>query len=1021
MQFRLLGTLEITDDGEAIEVPAGKCRAALTLLLLRANRRVSADELIDALWGERAPAKAKNAVQVHVSQLRKLLGADRIDSDADGYRLRIDAGELDVERFEDLAGGGSAALARGDHNDAVILLNQALSWWRGSVLGGAASADFVAPAAARLEERREVAVEDRIDALLALGRHDSMTAELEALVAAQPLRERRRAQLILALYRSGQQAAALRAFEALRVMLRDELGLDPSREIAALETAMLQQSPALAWVPNPEDQRNPVETNLPRSVNVFVDREIEQVEVRGAVRRHRLVTLVGPGGVGKTRFAVELGWEMVQERAGAVWFVDLSGAAKPAELDAAIAAAFSLSDRADGTVLDALEERVGDARTLLILDGCERLGAKARPFVAAVVERCPGVTVLVTSRKRVGAPGELTWNMQPMSRDAAIELFVDRSTVADPRFTVGDDDRKTLEHICDQLDGIPLALELAAARTPYLSLEELGRRLVDRFALLRGGRGVEARHRTLSALIEWSYETLAAPERAVFRRFSVFEGGAGLAAAEAVCGDGAAISSAQVLDLLVELAGASLLSVQRVDGVPRYRMLDTIREFAQRELVAAEEAEPAGAAHRAFFLAAAEEANSRIDAGDEKEVVALFNRDRDNFIGAFRSAIAAEGDEAVRFGAAMWAWWSVVGFIREGVALIDAAAANHPAPSEPRRRALLGAGRLVEQLGDFDQATSRYEAVIELAIAADDTRIESHARGLLGHVCMQRGEIERASALHGESLRLAEASGDKALRVRALLHLGNMDWHADKLAAAADHYTQALAQARELGMHSATAVILCNLGGVLRNSDPVKAQVMLREALAIEHELGNQRSMGIIHISLSEHARDREDLDAAREHAEAALAAFRSVGDRWLEARAGVSLGTALHHLDDLDGAQAAFEVSLRVLVDVGDQGGQAQALHNLARVARSRGDVDAARRYYLESAEIGERVPLYFHAACSWGDLGDLEIDDGNLDLARTYLARSRERYVTAERPDRLEEVDASLERLRVAEATTS
>ncbi len=1009
MLFRLLGPLEVSEDGEPITVPSGKCAALLTALLLRPNRVVSSDELTEALWGDRPPPRARNAVQVHVSTLRKALGSGRVESVGDGYRIRIDAGELDMERFEDLANGGSAALARGQLTEALTLFNQALMWWRGPALGGVIGTDFAAPTAARLEERRAVAVDQRTDVLLALGRHDELVAELEVLAAAEPLRERRRAQLALALYRTGQQAAALRAIDVFRRQLRDELGLDPGTAIAALEVAILNQSDEISWAePEAGDQRT-VETNLPVPTNAFVDRDAEQVEVRGAVRRHRLVTLVGPGGVGKTRLAIELAWEMVRTRAAAAWLVDLGGSGTDDEVEAELASVFAVSEASGQNVIDGMVERLGQARALLILDGCDHAAAAVGRVVNAVLDRCPGVTVLATTRRRLRVPNELSWTMQPLERAAAVELFAARASEADPTLVIDQRAQNDLDRICEQLDDLPLAIELAAARVPYIALDDLCSRLSDRFSLLRDRKRAVDRHRTLDALIEWSHELLSEQEQTLFRRLSIFEGGATLPAIEAVCA-AASLPRPSILDLLVALTDASLVVVQRVSGAPRYKMLDTVGEFARARCADADERDTLARAHSAHFLAVAEQGSARVDTAEEAVTFAGFAADRANLVAAIAEAHTTDPGVALRIVRALWPWWSTIGNCREGVALADAAlgVALQNDPSRPR--VMIGAARLVEQLGEFDDAVARYEDGIAAARRVGDDASASLGLGYLGHLTFRRGEPSRAEALHAESRALAEASGDERVLLRALINAANVDANADRAEAALRGYAPALALARKLGARVPEGTILGNMASMTWRTNYPAGRDLYLDALAIHESAQDLRGAAIVLMNVSLAARSNDKLDESRTYVERALAYAVDVGDRWLQARATMELATTLRWLDDLDGSETRLREVLPVALELGDPETEAIVVSSLAQVAALRGDYTGAREQYAVAIEIAERIGDAFIKGACVASLGEMARDEGQPDEARRYFVEARTLYESAERRDRVAMVDEML-----------
>ncbi len=493
--------------------------------------------------------------------------------------------------------------------------------------------------AARLEELRLAALESRIEADLASAAHEALVPELEALIASHPYRERLRGQLMLALYRSGRQAEALEAYQAARRMLVDELGLDPSPQLQELEAAILRHDPAL--VPAPQAARR----RLPVPLTPLVGRQLELAAVTALLRDPdvRLLTLTGPGGTGKTRLALAAATELADELLDGALFIDLSPLEDADLVETTIARAFEVGESADRTPLEALKDALGEARMLLLLDNFERVH-EAAPLVTKLLAAAPGLTVLVTSRVVLHVSGEHEYTVPPLavpargveadvealSQNEAVALFVARASAVLPGYRLTADDAPAVAEICRALDGLPLALELAAARTKLLSPQELLDRLARRLDELSGGpRDAPARQQTLRAAIDWSYDLISPEEQELFRRLSVFVGGFDLAAAEAVAGAD--------LDLLTSLVDKSLL--RHRDG--RFRMLETVRQYAQELLEAAGEEDATRRRHAEHFLALAEELEPR---RREPAALATIERDYDNLRAAL--AFAAQSSSA---------------------------------------------------------------------------------------------------------------------------------------------------------------------------------------------------------------------------------------------------------------------------------------------------------------------------------------------------------------------------------------
>ena len=650
MRFGVLGPARaVRADGRPVATGGARLRALLAMLLLDAGRTVPVDRLIDGLYGDDPPAGAVNAVQSNVSRLRRDLP---VDYDGTGYRLAVDPEEVDAHHFARLAAEGHRALAAGDHERAAGLLRDGLALWRGDALADVRGAPFAAAAAARLTELRRQAAEDRIEAELPGGPSPATIAELRELIDAEPLREHTWALLLRALAAAGRPAEALIAYERARRTLAEELGADPSAELAAAHTAVLRGTAA------------PARHGLPAQLTSFVGRRAELERVAAALAGGRLVTLLGPGGAGKTRLAVEA----AGRHPGEVFFVDLTpvgDAEVPrAVLDALGLRDVGLRDRSvrDGAGCPGAAERLTAALStrdvLLVLDNCEHVVGAVAALAGRLLAGCPGVRVLATSREPLALTGEVRVPVSGLPEEAAVRLFADRAADVAPSFALTPDNTAAATRICRTLDGLPLAVELAAARLPVLSPTELARRVDDRFALLNAGsRTAAERHRTLHAVVAWSWDLLTGPERALARRFSVFAGGAALDAVESVCGLGA-----RTLDVLAGLVAKSL--VER-DG-DRYRMLETIRAFGAERLAEAGERDTVERAHAAYVLELARTAEPQLRGRDQLRWLARLDADRDNLLAALRRGDPATG---LRLVAALSFYWWLRGSRGEAAAL----------------------------------------------------------------------------------------------------------------------------------------------------------------------------------------------------------------------------------------------------------------------------------------------------------------------------------------------------------------
>ncbi|HEX2275299.1 MAG TPA: BTAD domain-containing putative transcriptional regulator, partial [Acidimicrobiales bacterium] len=489
MQVAILGPLEVTARGGPVAVPGARDRALLALLAVSAGQVVTADRLVEELWGPDLPRDPANALQATVSRLRRALaplGSQVVVTRPRGYMLQVPADSLDARRFERLVAEGRRRLGERPL-EAAQQLGEALALWRGPALPELADTDTGRAEAARLEELRLAAEEDRVDALLAAGYHADVVGEIDALVQAEPLRERRWRQLMLALYRSGRQVEALRTYQKARRVLGEELGLEPSPELRRLESAILAHDPSLGSPPVRSVPVDGVRHNLPARATTFVGRRRERRDVGKLLDEHRLLTLIGPGGVGKTSLAIEVAAERVDEHPGGVWLVELGAVAEGSGVMSAVAAALGVRERggigADGRPLgDLVVERVAATEPLLVLDSCEHVVEACAALASRLLATAPGVRILATSREPLNVAGEgqyavpplaLPENAAPVEELAgsdAVRLFVERAAAVRPGFSLDAAGASAVAHVCRRLDGLPLAIELAAARIRALSV-----------------------------------------------------------------------------------------------------------------------------------------------------------------------------------------------------------------------------------------------------------------------------------------------------------------------------------------------------------------------------------------------------------------------------------------------------------------------------------------------------------------------------------------------------------------------
>jgi len=855
LDVRLLGPVEVLLDGNPLDIGGRRQRRLIALLAVEPGRVVPAERLIEELWAGEPPPGAATTLKVYVSRLRSSLGSTaRIHGSTDGYGLEVVAERVDAVRFERRIDQARGLLA-GSPRRASASAREALRLWRGEPFGEVGGEGWLATQATRLHELRLEALELRMEADLRLGQAAQLVGELEALVAEHPYRERLWHHLMLALYRSDRQADALAAYHRARRALADELGVEPTPELVELEAAILRHD-----VAGTSPMAAPGH-NLPAEITTFIGRREELAGIAGLLGESRLVTLTGVGGVGKTRLGLEAARAALDRFADGVWFVDLARLAAPDVVPAEVAVALDVPDDATATPIDRLATHLQDREALILLDNCEHLVDACATLVQRLLSTCPAVRVLATSRVALGVAGERVDAVPPLSlatraatggapRADAVALFLDRARAARPGLALDAASTELVERICTDLDGLPLAIELAAARARSLALPDIAARLSDRFRFLVSWRRVAtARHQTLREAMDWSYELLGEHERNLLERLAVFAGGFDLEAAVAVSGSG---DEAEILDRLERLIDASLVSPRHAgDGLSRYDVLETVRQYAADRLHASGADTDTQARHAAHFLALATAASTPIrDGPDGDRWIARFSADRDNIRAALAWLQAADRPtDLLRMAEALWWYWWMRGEAAEGRGWLETAVArvgDGPGVDRPLVAAgLSGLAGLTWSQGQFDAARAyalRADAILE---------------GL--HDDLRRGGIWNTIGVieHGRrDLESARAAFERAIE---LMRSG------------------AAATEAERGRRLAKPVD--NLGSVLLDQGDLDGAVQFfREARRLHLDVGGGEEGALfdLHEASAENQRGRHD--AAAPLLARALDYFRGVG-----------------------------------------------------------------------------------------------------------------------------------------------
>ncbi|MET9555976.1 BTAD domain-containing putative transcriptional regulator [Streptomyces sp. NPDC006645] len=1011
MRFGVLGPLGVwTAEGAPVRIPELKVRALLACLLTHRGRTVSADRLVDDLWGSKPPNNPSGVLQTKVWQLRRALesaepgGRSLLVSRPPGYELLAAPGTVDADRFQELL---DRARAFADARDRAALLAEALAVWRGPAYADFADEEFARAATARLAEQRLTAVEEQADARLELGEHALVADELSELVEQHPLRERLRAAHLRALYLIGRQDAALRGYTELRTRLAEELGVDPGPALTALHRAILAQDPALNATPPPSTSAARPPSNVPAPLTGLIGRGDAVQDVRQLLGAHRLVTLTGPGGVGKTQLALASAARLGEAFPGGVHLVEfaaldpVSGASRDgadswAEVCETAGAVIGVRDdttRPKGAPLSPaarLAYALSDRPTLLIFDNCEHVAAPVAELAEQLLKAAPALRVLATSQVPLGISGERLEEVPPLrlpepaegistadvSRFSAVELFVARATASAPGFVLDGTTLDAVVSICRRLDGIPLALEMAATRVRALGVGELAARLDDRFRVLAvGSRGAPARQRTLRAVIDWGWELLGEQERAVLRRLAVHADGCTLAAAEECCagesGDGGdgllgtdGPARVDVLDLLARLVDSSLLVMTEgaagTEG-PRYRMLESVAAYAAERLAESGESAALRRRHRAYYTALAEGAEPHLRGHGQRRWLRLLDAENANMRAALDSAVrAGDAECALRLVNALAWYWHLRGRNNEarrsltlalsiGADTSDTsdgfAASDTSAALVARATGWLGGVRLV--LGGSADPVTEYRAALRPYETIDDPLGRARARWFVASNLYGVGDPAPSRTLIESALATFRAHDDRWGTAAALAALAFHSKLQGEFGTLRRHGGRSLELFRELGDEwgQLKAMVPLQKLAEVRGEYELAARLH-REGLRMAEDLGLWPEVSFQLSGLGRIAMLTRDYPRARDFHERARRQAVEQSDKFGEQYAEIGLGMGARRDGDLAGA----EVHLRTVLDIHRQMGYqpglpALVLAELGFVAELRGEATVAVR----------------------------------------------------------------------------
>ncbi len=992
VELQLLGTVGLSQGGSAAPLAPAQ-RRLLAVLLTHRRHVVSVDALSEALWGDTPPPTARATLQTHLSKLRRTMEDDDgeiLVNRPPGYVLEVPTDAVDADRFSCAVDSARAVLADAPA-DALQMLDDCLRIWCGRALAEFADEPWARPEAVRLEELRLAAFELRNDARLASGDPGAAVGEIEALAQEFPFRERFWEQLMVALHRSGRQAEALRAGQTLRLHLRDELGLEPSPTFRALESSIAidHETPTSPGADALRHAGPGAPIGAPGLATELIGRATDLEHLADAVGRSRLVTLTGPGGVGKSTLAAELARRLADRFEDGVRFVELATVQDERALVAAVAHALDVERRSTRSLEESIVEVLGPRELLLVLDNCEHVIATVGDLATRIVRWCPRVRLVATSREPIGVSGETVRPVAPLEVPShttdplevllttpAVQVFVARAEESVPSFEITERSAPAVAELCIQLDGLPLALELAAVRMASMSPRQLADRIHERFALLRSGAGRDARHRTLSDLVQWSYELLNDKEQLLLARLSVFAGGFDLEAAEQVCGVGE-LAPVEVAHLLAVLVDKSMVVASHTaDGV-RYRQLETLRRFGADRLVTQAEAERVRAAHLQTFVELVELGAVALDTAAEAASADRLERDLGNLRVAMRTALENEDpDSALRLvdGTRELAFRRIR---YEVVEWADAAASLEGAEGHPLFPTVLGVvayGRFVR--GELDGA-------IELAERAVDARDRlglapcGLPERVLGNALFYRGDHDAALDWMDQMLAAAEHSAvdgriAHALYMRSVAHTSLGD-----PVAGTSYAAEADAAAQRSASPTAMAQAAYATGLAMATVDPDAAIECLDRSAELAGSVGNRwmRAFAMTEAMW---------LRAGRGETVEALRGYRHVVETWFQGGDWANQWLSLRHLAgilarlDRDeeaavlfgsvaaaGASTALPISPSGADELGDVAGAlAQRLGPVAaaeanrRGAMMRDDATVAAALHTISELVGRGVP---------------------------------------------------------------
>ena len=984
LRLYLLGAFRIERDSQPIRLPRRKVESLLAYLVLHPQLHAR-EKLAALLWGDFPDAPALHSLRTSLAVLRQRLGNDLLLVDRENVQLNPDVPLwVDLREFESL-------------QSEPGMLRSTVSLYRGDLLS-----DFYDD---WITSEREQYRDLYIDALLRLtqdlrahSEYDRAIEYAQQVLTYDATNERAHQHLMFCFLARGDRSAALRQFEECQRILRDELSAEPNRETTALSN-WIRQASALA--------RSPAAllTNLPIPLSSFVGRTRETAEVKSLLATTRVMTLIGAGGSGKTRLAIQAASDLVDSFKDGVWWVELAALTDGALVAQAIAKTLGVREWEESQPIDVtLVDHLRSRQILLVLDNCEHLVAACAQLAGQFLSACPDLKVLATSREALGIPGEVAWRIPTLSLprpeqssfvDRTMEyegtrLFVERATAANRDFALTDETVSAVVQVCRRLDGMPLAIELAAARITSLSVHEIAERLDDRFKLLTlSTRAALPRQQTLRASIDWSHDLLPEPERVLFRRLSVFAGGWTLRAAEVICA-GDMIQHDQVLDLLARLVGKSLVLLNTRGNATRYYMLETIRQYALEKLSNSGETEKLGDRHLDYFVTLAEEAEPYLTSANRGTWLDRLESEHDNLHAALEwsRADSARREKLLRLAGALFEFWSERSYLTEGRKWLTEALerADSTVASSARAKGLYGAAFLARSQGDVDLARDLHDQSVTLwrALGAAGKHGLAHALVAQGWVERDQGHPAIARSLTEESVALFRELGDPWGLAHALNNLGMAIRDQEDYDLARALMEESAAIWRELGDEAGVASAINHSGLVAyRRGDYGAASLLFEDALKIRQELGEKQgiayslsNLGLMALNLGDYARAKSLFDRS-------MPMFREQGNKFGLVISLLYFGLLAMFQGDDTQAQSLFTQALALARQVGPIWCRGECLAGLAGVAAVRGQ-------HQRAAQLWGAAETQMAKAASFFDATDRRLYEHTIAKSRDQLGET-------------------------------